>query len=75
MLLLIRCFAFFIKLLRVKGGQHEKSDRNIFPDFSCRNCGKPAAISTKHDYELLIIILTIIGLILAALQHDNGQKK
>ena len=27
------------------------------------------------DYELLIIILTIIGLILAALKHDNDHKK
>ena len=27
------------------------------------------------DYELLIIILTFFGLILAAFKLDNGQKK
>ena len=47
----------------------------FFRIFHVEIATKSVAISTKHDYELLIVILTIIGLILAAIKHDNGQKK
>ena len=51
-----------------------KNPTTILWIFHAKIAAKPAAISTKRDYEILMVILTIIGLLIVIYHRDDSKK-